>query len=102
MVINKKNEFEMLKSEIELDPLLIRLLANRGIRTGEEASLFLNGTLYDLEDGRIMKDMKKGVNIVKEGIEKQEKIIIYGDYDCDGVCSTTILYKTLESLGAQF
>ncbi|HEY5524225.1 MAG TPA: DHH family phosphoesterase, partial [Clostridium sp.] len=101
MVINKKNEFDMLKNEIELHPLLIRLLANRGISNGEEAFLFLNGTTNDLEDGRIMKDMKKGISIVKEGIEKQEKIIIYGDYDCDGVCSTTILYKTLESLGAQ-
>ena len=101
MVINKKNEFDMLKNEIELHPLLIRLLANRGISNGEEAFRFLNGTTNDLEDGRIMKDMKKGITIVKEGIEKQEKIIIYGDYDCDGVCSTTILYKTLESLGAR-
>ncbi|PRR82813.1 Single-stranded-DNA-specific exonuclease RecJ [Clostridium vincentii] len=101
MVINKKNEFDMLKSEIDLDLLTIRLLANRGIRNKEEASLFLNGTVDDLEDGIVMKDMKKGVDIVKEGIEKQEKIIIYGDYDCDGVCSTTILYKTLESLGAK-
>jgi len=102
VLINKKNEFDRLKSEIELQPLLIRLLANRGIKTGEEASLFLNGTLHDLEDGRIMKDMHKGINIIKEGIERQEKIIIYGDYDCDGVCSTTILYKSLESLGANF
>lgn len=102
MVINKKNEFDRLKSDIELHPLLIRLLVNRGIKTGEEASLFLNGTLCELEDGRIMKDMNKAVDIIKEGIERQEKIIIYGDYDCDGVCSTTILYKTLESLGANF
>lgn len=101
MVINKKNEFNMLKSEIELDPLVIRLLANRGIRNQEEASLFLNGTIQDLDDGRIMKDMKKGVNLIKRGIETGEKITIYGDYDCDGVCSTTILYKTLESLGAK-
>jgi len=101
MVINKKNEFDMLKSETRLHPLVIRLLANREIKTGDEASLFLNGTLYDLEDGNLMKGMHKGVEIIKEGIRKQEKIIIYGDYDCDGVCSTTIFYKTLESLGAK-
>ncbi|WP_243129583.1 MULTISPECIES: single-stranded-DNA-specific exonuclease RecJ [Clostridium] len=102
MVINKKKEFEMLKSEIELHPLILRLLANRGIYSKEDASLFLYGDLKKLLDGNSMKGMEEGVNLIKEAILAGEKIVIYGDYDCDGVCSTTILNKTLESLGANF
>ena len=49
-----------------------------------------------------MKDMKKAVSIIKDAIEEKKKIVIYGDYDCDGVCSTTILYRTLKKLGANF
>lgn len=102
VAINRKQEFERLSKETKLHPLMIRLLANRGIKTGEEASLFLNGTLKDLHDGTLMKDMNKGVSIIKDAILNKKKIAIYGDYDCDGVCSTTILYKTLQSLGADF
>ena len=46
--------------------------------------------------------MKKAVSIIKGAIEEKKKIVIYGDYDCDGVCSTTILYRTLKKLGANF
>ncbi|MGG7176622.1 single-stranded-DNA-specific exonuclease RecJ [Clostridium paraputrificum] len=102
MVINKKDEFERLSSQLELNPLIVRLLANRGISTKEEASLFLKGTIDNLYDANLMKDMKKGVAIIKDAIESGKRIVIYGDYDCDGVCSTTIMYKTLKKLGANF
>ncbi|MDS0524148.1 single-stranded-DNA-specific exonuclease RecJ [Clostridium sp. SHJSY1] len=102
MIINRKKEFEILKSEIELHPLILRLLANRGIASKEDATLFLNGSLNDLLDENTMKGMREGVSIIKDAILAREKIVIYGDYDCDGVCSTTILYKTLEELGANF
>jgi single-stranded-DNA-specific exonuclease len=102
MVINKKKEFEMLKDEIELHPLILRLLANRGIYSKEDASLFLRGNLDNLLDGNTMKGMKEGVALIKEAILTKKRIVIYGDYDCDGVCSTTILYKTLENLEANF
>lgn len=102
MVINKKDDFEKLNSQVNLHPLIVRLLANRGVTTKEEASLFLNGNIKDLHDAALMKDMKKGVEIIKEAIELGKPIVIYGDYDCDGVCSTTILYKTLRKLGANF
>lgn len=102
MVINKKTEFEALQKEMRLSPLITRLLANRGIHSKEDAELFLYGTIEDLYDGFLMKDMNKGISIIKKAIEDKKKIVIYGDYDCDGVCSTTILYKTLESLKANF
>ena len=102
VAINRKQEFENLSKETNLHPLMVRLLANRDIKTGKEASLFLNGTINDLHDGSLMKDMKKGVSIIKNAILDEKKIVIYGDYDCDGVCSTTILYKVLQALGANF
>ena len=102
VAINRKQEFEKLSKETNLHPLMVRLLANRDIKTGKEASLFLNGTINDLHDGSLMKDMKKGVSIIKNAILDKKKIAIYGDYDCDGVCSTTILYKVLQALGANF
>ena len=102
MVTNRKTEFEKLNSEMNLHPLILRLLANRDISSKEEAENFLNGTIKDLLDGNLMKGMTEGVKIIKEAIESKKKIVIYGDYDCDGVCSTTILYKTFKSLNADF
>ena len=102
MVINKKEDFIKLTNEYEINPLIARLLANRGIVNKKEASLFLKGTVNDLNDASLMKDMKKAVSIIKDAIEEKKKIVIYGDYDCDGVCSTTILYRTLKKLGANF
>ena len=102
MVTNRKTEFEKLNSEMNLHPLILRLLANRDISSKEEAENFLNGTIKDLIDGNLMKGMTEGVKIIKEAIESKKKIVIYGDYDCDGVCSTTILYKTFKSLNADF
>lgn len=102
MLINKKEAFTKLTSEYDLNPLIARLLANRGIVNKKEASLFLNGTVDDLNDASMMKDMAKGVSIIKDAIEQKKRIVIYGDYDCDGVCSTTIFYKVLKKLGANF
>lgn len=102
MVINRKTEFDKLNSEMNLHPLILRLLANRGIGSKEEAENFLNGSIGDLLDGNLMKGMKQGVAIIKDAIKSRKKIVIYGDYDCDGVCSTVILYKTLKNLNADF
>lgn len=102
MAINRKKEFEELNAQTNLHPLITRLLANRGIQSSKEASIFLDGNISDLYDGILMKDMSKGIDIIKEAILTNKKIAIYGDYDCDGVCSTTILYKTLKALKANF
>ena len=99
---NNKSKFEHLNSEIKLPTLVSRLLSNRDITNKEDALMFLHGTIKDLNDGRLMKDMIKGVSLIKEAIENKSKIVIYGDYDCDGVCSTSILYTVLKRLNANF
>lgn len=102
LIREKKEEFQKLAKEINEDNLTLRLLANRGISDPKAASLFLYGNLSDMHDPFLMKGVKEGVNIIKEAINNRRKIVIYGDYDCDGVCSTSILYKCLKKLGANF
>ncbi|MDQ0149707.1 single-stranded-DNA-specific exonuclease RecJ [Eubacterium multiforme] len=102
LVRNKKDEFQSLAKDMDENSLILRLLANRGISDKKSASLFLKGTVADMHDSFLMKDLKLGVDIIKDAIEKGKKIVIYGDYDCDGVCSTAILYKGLKRLNANF
>lgn len=102
LIRNKKDEFQSLAKDMDENSLILRLLANRGISDKKSASLFLNGTVNDMHDSFLMKDLKLGVDIIKDAIEKGKKIVIYGDYDCDGICSTAILYKGLKRLNANF
>ncbi|WP_017415595.1 single-stranded-DNA-specific exonuclease RecJ [Clostridium tunisiense] len=84
-----------------ISPITLRVLYNRGIDTEEKIKKFFKGSLRDLHNPFFMKDMENGVNIVKQAIENGEKIIIYGDYDADGVTSTVVLYKGLTKAGAK-
>ena len=102
VVRNKKENFEKLSKDLKENPLALRILANRGISTSEEAKKFLRADVNDLHDGSLLKDMDKGVDIIKDAVTSNKKIIIYGDYDCDGVMSTVILYNTLKRLNANF
>lgn len=102
ILVNKKESFLKLSEFLKENPLVLRLLANRGIDDINLANRFLKGTIEDLYDGYLMKDMKKGIEIIKDAIINNKKIIIYGDYDCDGVNSTTILYKALKVIGANY
>ena len=78
---NKKESFLKLSNSINENPLVLRLLANRGIDDINLAKRFLYGDINDLYDGYLMKDMKKGIDIIKDAIDTNKKIIIYGDYD---------------------
>ena len=81
--------------------LLAKLLLQRGIDTVQKVSDFLNPSQMKIASPFVFTDMQKSVDRIFNAIEKQEKIIIYGDFDCDGVTSTSLLYKTLVHLGAQ-
>lgn len=80
---------------------LALILANRGIKEEKEINKFLKASLKDLYDPFLMKDMEKGVNLIIDAINEGKKIVVYGDYDADGVTSTTILYKAIKLCGAQ-
>ncbi len=84
------------------DSILKSLLISRGIIENEQEEEFLNPLENNLSNPYIFADMKKAKKRIISAIEKQELILIWGDFDADGVTSTAILYKTLKELGANF
>ena len=80
--------------------LLARVLVSRGCRTPEEARILLDEQA-PLSDPFLIKDMDKAVERLQRALEEEEPIVIYGDYDVDGVSATAILYEYLTNLGAQ-
>ena len=82
------------------DSFLNELLALRGLNDEKEIEKFLNPTREDFISPFVFLDMQKAVDRINLAIEKQEKILIWGDFDCDGVTSSSILYKALNELNA--
>ena len=76
-------------------PTICRLLAQRGIKSADDAQKFFNPSLDDLHDPFLMRDMKKAVERLNHAIGAKEKIMIYGDYDVDGTTAVALVYKFL-------
>ncbi|MFC1548590.1 single-stranded-DNA-specific exonuclease RecJ [Candidatus Omnitrophota bacterium] len=93
---------KVLSDALGVSPLFAQLLLNRDIKTPEEAQDFLFGELSSCPDPFLMKDMDRGVERIKRAIENKEKILIYGDYDVDGVTSTALLADVFARMGADF
>ncbi|MFQ5841389.1 MAG: single-stranded-DNA-specific exonuclease RecJ [Thermodesulfobacteriota bacterium] len=89
---------ETLSKELEISPLTAQVLANRGISGIDQAYQFLHPSLSHLHSPFLMKDMDKAVDRVIQALSKQEQVLIYGDYDVDGVTSTAILTLFFQSL----
>ncbi len=81
-------------------PVLSALLRARGIRTAEEAEVFLHPTLDRLSDPLLMPGLPGARQMILDSVAAGERIMVYGDYDCDGVCAAAILSETLEEIGA--
>ena len=94
-------EADVLAAELGIPLPIARVLTNRNVLSVEAAETFLNGTLKDLYDPYLMKGMGKAVSRVEEAIRNKEKILIFGDYDVDGVLSVVILLRALAGLGAE-
>lgn len=84
----------------EFHPLVSQLLYTRGIEKQEEAKLFFNPDYAKLPDPFLFRDMRLAIDRIWQAIENQEKILIHGDYDADGVTSAAIVYKVLKLLKA--
>lgn len=97
--VNKERAITM-ASKLEIPPLLAMMLDIRGITKEEDVINFLQEN-KDFSDPFLMKDMDKAVERITTAVENGEKICVYGDYDADGVTSTSLLYSYLrDSLGA--
>jgi len=93
------NLVNMLANELKITPLVASLLVNRGLDTVDSARYFLFGK-DEFHDPYLLKGMDLAVKRIHEAIESQEPILIFGDYDADGVSSTSVLMITLRDLGA--
>jgi single-stranded-DNA-specific exonuclease len=89
-----------LSDQVGLHPLIARLLVNRGITDAADARFFLSCELSELSDPGIFSQMDRAVGRIRVAIDAREQVVVYGDYDVDGV-SGVLLYLALTSLGAR-
>lgn len=91
---------QKLVDELGVYPLTARLLVNRGLTEPDQARRFLYVSEKDFHDPFLMDGMQKAVERIRDALDRQEKILIYGDYDADGVSSTSLMMKVFQSLDA--
>ncbi len=90
-----ENQIQELAKELKVNPLICKLLVQRGITSYEEAKVFFRPTLEHLHDPFLMKDMDKAVERVIQAIDNNQKILLYGDYDVDGTTCVALMYTFL-------
>jgi single-stranded-DNA-specific exonuclease len=98
-LVDKIEVPEELRS-LGLDPLLLKLLYNRGLKDQLAIVDFLNPSYDKLHDPFLFRQMETAVARILQAVNNKEKIVIHGDYDVDGVTSSSTLYKTLKIIGA--
>jgi single-stranded-DNA-specific exonuclease len=94
-------ETEKIASELSLPSVIAKILASRGLDTKEKAEKFLNPSLEDLCDPYLLPDMKEGVDRVIRALKEKEKVMIFGDYDVDGITAASLLFLVLNKLGGE-
>lgn len=107
--MNKKWEYyekdeeavRKIQEEFGLSRLLATIIVNKGLKSKQEIEVFLNPTRNDFHDPYMMPDMKIAVDRIVKAIENKEKVIIYGDYDVDGITSITVLKQFLADRGLE-
>ena len=107
--MNKKWEYyesneqkvEEISTKFNISTLLAKILVNRDITENEKIEIFLNPTRNNFYNPFLMPDMEKAVERIIKAIENKEKVIIYGDYDVDGITSITVLKKFLAERGLE-
>ncbi|MFD1065362.1 single-stranded-DNA-specific exonuclease RecJ [Oceanobacillus locisalsi] len=87
--------------DIAISPIVKDLFLQRGMKTTEEVKQFMQPDLNHLQDPFLLNGMDKAVERIHEAVERHEKIVVYGDYDADGVSSTVVLLHALKKIGAE-
>ncbi len=99
MLQTKRADFSGIAARFHISPVTARIIRNRDVEGGTAIDRYLNGTLDQLYDPHLMKDMDKAASLILEKIQAGARIRIVGDYDIDGVCSTYLLYRGLSRCG---
>ena len=100
VLLRKGADFQHISEKFHMSPRVASLIRNRDVIGDDAIEKYLNGTIADLYDGMLMKDMDKAVAVLGEKIKENAKIRIIGDYDIDGIQSTYILLEGFRMLGA--
>ena len=100
-VMRKGAPFQEIAEKFNIHPVLARIIRNRDVIGDENIRMYLQGTIADLHDGMLMKDMDKAVDIILEKIQEDKKIRVIGDYDIDGINATYILLEGIRALGGK-
>ena len=100
ILLRKGADFQHISEKFHISPRVASLIRNRDVIGDDAIEKYLNGTIADLYDGFLMKDMDKAVAVLGEKIKENVKIRIIGDYDIDGIQSTYILLEGFRMLGA--
>lgn len=90
----------VLSRELDISPLLAKLLVSRGVSDPVDARRFLNPSLNDLADPFALPGMKEAAKRIVQGLNRREKMLVWGDEDCDGVTATAVMLETLSDLGS--
>lgn len=99
LLMTKGADFQAIGAKYHVDPLVARLIRNRGIVEDQEIGKYLYGGIENFHDPMLLKDMDVACGKLEEKIAQGKKIRVIGDYDIDGVCSTAILLKGFRLLG---
>lgn len=99
VVCAKRADFNAIAEKFDITPMLARIIRNRDITDDDAIDLYLNGTVDNMHDPYLLKDIDKASKILIDTVNTGKKIFIIGDYDIDGICSSYILYKGITSAG---
>lgn len=100
LVHSKRADFDSFAKELDVSPIVARIMRNKDLDTVESQRAFLESSLDSLCEPELMKDMEKAALIIMSKIEEKKSIRVIGDYDIDGICSTYILVEGLSLAGA--
>ena len=97
----EESKIEEISNKYNISKLLAKVLVNRGITGEQDIRIFLDPTRSDFYDPFLLPDMEKAVDRIVKAIHNNEKVMIYGDYDVDGITSVTVLKKFLKERGLE-
>ena len=100
VVITKGGNYKEIGSRHQIDPVVARIIRNRGVTTDAQMEEFLAGTMDQIPSPHLLKDCDKAAALLKDGIKARKKLRVIGDYDIDGVTASFILLRALTRLGA--
>lgn len=100
MIYAKKADFEEIGRTFGISPVTARIIRNRGLEAKEDIGRYLKGTVKELYNPHLLPDMDLAAELLRLKVTQRKVIRIVGDYDIDGVCSTYLLYRGLNRVGA--